>query len=74
MVKMKEKILNTIMCNWNKYFCTLNFIVATISYFILLQFVHICFTYGGYKLNSFVTMFFYDIQRVLLRRKYKFCQ
>jgi hypothetical protein len=72
MVRMKEKILNTIMCNWKKYFCTLNFIVATTSYFILLQFVHICFTYGGYRSNSFITMFFCDIQRGLLRRKYKF--
>jgi hypothetical protein len=34
MVRMKEKILNTTMCNWKKYFCTLNFIVATTSYFI----------------------------------------
>jgi hypothetical protein len=74
MVRMKEKILNTIMCNWKKYFCTLNFIVATTSYFILLQFVHICFIYGGYRSNSFITMFFCYIQRILLRRKYKFYQ
>jgi hypothetical protein len=74
MVKTKEKILNTIMYNWKKYFCTWSFIVATTSYFILLEFVHICFTYGGNRSHSFITMFFCDIQRGLLRRKYKFYQ